>query len=824
MTTQSFLIGPIRDGLRRDSKAWSQPNDSFESLVNAYQWRDRVLKRSGYTLLGNLANGTPVMGLKTQEDFNVDQQALIAFDTTDAYLYNGTAFVPLPSVMPTVWSGTNYQFFYATNYANAFWATNSKAGLHGVNVAAVVAGPGPNESTITTTVNHGFSNGQSVTFINLSGLPELNGNTYVISGVTANTFVIPFAITNVYSGPSGMALNNQVSQLNQDGIRYYGILTNGTGWANYNPPVNPNVALCGCLLMFGYRGYLVFLNTTEGNELGVFNYGNRARWTEFGTPYYAEPVPIFPQKQGVEPNAVRDDLFGFGGFLDAPTNEVIVGADFIRDVLIVYFERSTWRLRFVNNEQNPFVWERVHKELGCDCTFSTVVFDRGMMGIGNRGIVISDGNDTQRFDQKIPDDIFDIRQSNFGFNRVQGIKTFRTKLVYWTYPSVENPSGIYPDKVLVFNYDTKNWAFFDDCFTTFGYYYQGGQYLTWNDLDDAWASTPQSWDSGVTQIGYESLVAGNQQGFVFLLEQTNGENSPSLNISSIVNGLFTSKDHNLPDLSWIQLTGITTTTSSDGVSLNGRNFQLNNPDPMTNPNTFTLSEFAPIAAGNAVGASFNYTYAYKGIFPGSVQINVGTIVFTDPNLDGVLVTSGLDRGTIDYNTGSIVLAFVPPIISTPVNIRIVTKDPLQGLVPVQTLNNSVNEGQITKISGLDIQTKVFNFFSDDQRSRISKIDFYVQTAANGQFTCNVWADSGNDAVNTPLSDNLFSNIVLTSTNPYQVGTGTETIYRLFCDAVCQTVQLQLTYSIEQMAISAITSADIELNAMVMSIRKGGRLV
>lgn len=824
MNSNTFLIGPIKDGVRRDSKAWSQPNDSFDSITNAYQWRDRVVKRSGYTLLGNLANGTPVMGLKTKEGFGVDVQSLVAFDLTTAYFYNGTAFVVLPSpAMPVVWSGTDYQFFFTTNYAAAFWATNSKPGLHGVTVNGVT--PAPGITTISTTVAHGFSTNQSVTLINLVGNPDLNGNTYVITVTSPTTFTIPFMTAGVYVGTNGMALNSQVSIAGRDGIRYYGQFLAGPGWANYNPPIDPNNALAGALLIFPYRGYLVFLNTEEGNDEGTFSYGNRARWTQIGTPYYSEPVPVFPSEQGVDPLTARDDLFGRGGFNDAPTNEVIVAAEFIRDILIVYFERSTWRLRFVNNKQNPFVWERINKDLGADCTFSAIPFDKGLMAIGNRGIVISDGNDVIRFDEKIPDEIFNIRQDNFGFNRVQGIRTFRTKLIYWTYPSSDNPTGIYPDKVLVFNYDTKNWSFFDDCFTTFGYYYPTGANTIWADLTNEWASTANTWDGGQSQIGYENIVAGNQQGFVFLLEKTNGENAPSLNISAITAGVFTSTNHNLPDLSWITLSGITTTTSNDGVSLNGRNFQIDNPDPMTNPNTFSLGEFKPIPAGNAVGTSYTYTVNYNGILAGSIQINIGTLVFTDPNLDGILVESGgLGSGTIDYPSGLINLTFLPAIVSTPVNIRVVSLDPMQGIVMVSTVNDSVNEGQIAKISGIDIQTKIFNFFQDLQRIRISKIDFYVTTAENGQFTCNLWADSGNDAINQPLSDNLFSNIVLTSTNPYQVGQGDETIFRLFSDATAQTIQLQLTYSDQQMAVTAITSADIELNAMMMFWRKGGRTV
>ncbi len=832
-SSSSFLIGPVGEGIRKDLKPWATPEDSFESLINAYQFRGRVVRREGYTLLGKLANGTPVMGLKTQEQFGINVQTLIAFDLTTSYEWNGTAFVTLPSVMPVVWSGTDYQFFYTANYANAFWATNSKPGLHGSSIFNI---SNTNPAVVTTTAPHGFTTGQTVVIINVTGYtpivpttPVINGQSFVITVISPTTFSIPLdgALYNAYIS-GGIALNSSVSVTGQDGIRYYGVLTNGTGWANYNPPVDVDNALAGALLIFPYRGYLVFLNTTEGNESGVDNYPNRARWTQIGTPYYSPPQPNFPNLQGVDVNAARDDIFGRGGANDAPTNESIVGAAFIRDILVVYFTRSTWRLRFVNNAQNPFVWERVNVELGSDCTGSTIPFDKGLMAIGNRGIVISDGNDTSRFDEKIPDEIFDIRQSNFGFRRVQGIRTFKSKLNFWTIPSDSNPDGTFPDQLLVFNYDAKTWAIFDDVFTCFGYFYPSANGETWADLIDSWSSYGDlTWGSGISSDGFENVVAGNQQGYVFLLEQTNGQNSPSLAISAITAadpGVFTSTNNNLPDGTWIQLIGIVGTTSADGVSLNGRNFKMNKT--LTTDNTFTLSEFKPIAAGNAVGTSFSYDVDYTPILAGSVQINVGALIFTDAALDGVLVeAAGLGSGMINYETGLLSLTFNPAIGSTAVNIRVVSYDDDQGLSTVATTGVYVNpSGELAKISNIEINTKFFNFFKGDQGFRLSKIDFYVDRTSSGQFTVDVLADSSDVPINTPLSDNPQQNVVLTTANQYQIGSGAQTIYRLYCDAVAQTVQLSMYFSDQQMAVTAINRSDVELLAMIVSASARGRII
>jgi hypothetical protein len=951
--TSNFLIGTIDEGITTNTKPWATPKDSWEVLMNMYQWRGRVVRKTPYTLLGQLsfqissqvvgaseqnftaslftvftlaavtivpsftiitvngganytlredpnnpgsiiqtsgagaaflngsinyltgalvlnfssnpggnvvitfsyAYGLPVMGLSTRELFELNEQDSIAFDTIFAYRFSNTSnqYIPLPSIMPTQWSGTNSQFFFTTNYAGAFWETNSKPGLHGWSVTAFAgsAGVGTLATVNVSSAGNNAQVGDYVHFINLD--PSLLGNSGILAIVTVagNPFTvkavgfpsIPSNLSTVFTWTNGITatgfvLDSMQAISGQDGIRYYGSLTNGTGWANYNPPIDPNNVLVGALLIFPYRGYLVFLNTTEGNEQAgqIFNYGNRARWTQIGTPYYSEPVPSVPNPQTFQIDAVRDDLFGKGGANDAPTQEVIIGASFVRDILIVFFERSCWRLRFVNNAQNPFVWERINVELGSSATFSTIPFDKGAMAIGERGIIVADANDVARIDDKIPDTVFDIRIKNDGMQRVHGIRTFRTRLNYWTMPLAANATGIYPDLVLVYNYETNTWAQFDDCFTCFGYLYAFND-MTWADLTQAWSTYDDiTWGGGEVESGFENIIAGNQQGFVLKLEgkpeNTNSNpnflNGASLRIDSITNGTpstFSSLDNNLPDGSWIVLSGIAGTTDISGVTLNGRSFKVINPGNAAS--TFTLQEWTPYEAGNAVGGIFNFTLSspFIPIFPGSVYITVGSLTFTDKGLNGVLRdNSTLSTGVIDYQTGKITLFFVPTIGSTPVYIRVVSQNPAQGLVNVETTGTYTGGGFISKTSNIQLQTKIFNFLDKDQRARLSKIDFYVNTTTTGEFQADVYADSSNQIINSPLADNPRSNIVKTTKNPYQYGNGVETIYRLYAEAQAQTIQVNMTMNDSQMAVPVIAGSDLEVLAMNFTMRTGGRLV
>jgi len=51
---EKIVIGPINQGLRNDRTAFVIDNDSFPVLLNAYQWRGRVKRKRGTSLLGRL--------------------------------------------------------------------------------------------------------------------------------------------------------------------------------------------------------------------------------------------------------------------------------------------------------------------------------------------------------------------------------------------------------------------------------------------------------------------------------------------------------------------------------------------------------------------------------------------------------------------------------------------------------------------------------------------------------------------------------------------------------------------------------------------------
>jgi hypothetical protein len=51
---EKLVVGPINKGLRNDRTAFVIDNDSFPTLVNAYQWRGRIKRKRGTSFLGRL--------------------------------------------------------------------------------------------------------------------------------------------------------------------------------------------------------------------------------------------------------------------------------------------------------------------------------------------------------------------------------------------------------------------------------------------------------------------------------------------------------------------------------------------------------------------------------------------------------------------------------------------------------------------------------------------------------------------------------------------------------------------------------------------------
>lgn len=283
-----------------------------------------------------------------------------------------------------------------------------------------------------------------------------------------------------------------------------------------------------CRIVIPFKDRLLLLNTIESNAADNLNshFPARCRYSHNGSPFPAAGAAWY------EHNQVGWDG---AGWIDASTDEEIISAEFIKDRLIVYFERSTWELVYTGNQVQPFIWQKINTELGSVSTFSSVPFDKHILTIGGVGVHACSGGNVVRIDEKIPKKIFDLRSENNGIERVFGVRDYYAEMVYWTFPQYGGNvfSNVFPNKVLAYNYENHSWAMNDDCFTVFGYFEQQDD-TTWATAPFAWAELGYTWQSGVTQADFRQVIAGNQEGSIVIVSPDFSRNAPAMSLSNAV--------------------------------------------------------------------------------------------------------------------------------------------------------------------------------------------------------------------------------------------------------------------------------------------------
>lgn len=518
MPYDRFLIAPLNTGLQKDLKPWMIPDDAFETLQNSYVFRGRVRKRFGSKLLGNNGIISSVVRINLG---NTDASGNFSSTVPGSDFFVGQYFTIGNNFFTSVSNGTPANMI-RTDGLSSTATYNTVTGdvvIQGsIPATAVYFYPstpimgfavyqvGPINNNPTLSFDTQFSYQRSGNFWQRAG-------TMVWTGSDSQFFW-----SENYRAP--LASNTILFTTNfnaPDGINYW----NGMAWTSFQPAyssTDPTLIIKTCRIIISFKSRLVLLNTIETISGGAqVSYVNRARWPLIG--------------DATATNAYYDDPnLGFGGFDDAPTKEAIISAQILKDRLIVFFEQSTWEYVFTNNQVQPFRWQKINDELGCESTFSVVPFDKALLAVGNVGIHACNGSNVERIDEKIPDTVFSVKNLNEGVLRVFGIRDFETELVYWTFPSMnEDDNHPYPNRVLIYNYRNGSWSFNIDSFTAFGYI-QLQEALTWEEATFTWQDTDDNWVSGIQQQQNLDIIAGNQQGFTFIISPDLNRNAPSLYI------------------------------------------------------------------------------------------------------------------------------------------------------------------------------------------------------------------------------------------------------------------------------------------------------
>lgn len=553
MSLSPYYISGYNNGLINNKKPFLIPDQAFQMMENAYVWRDRVVKREGLELMGRLRRI-----LTAQAQANADGSGVytIADLLTSFRANEPNAELEPESVIITIDVGVNETeftdqgdgtFLRTAGTAYQIDASSVNYITGAIRLEFSVGSEPPNGTAVTADFNYypslpvmgihqrersGINDEQTIYFDQVyayiragAGFQEyITGTTWQGSdsdffwatnyrGSEASTRL--FFVTNFFVDTGGAIY---------DPIRY----TDNATWSALtpiiadNPPSAAQSLLYQARIVIPYYGRLLALNTWEGTTAGgiagASNFFNRCRFSQIGDPTGSD--------------AWRSDVFGKGGFIDAPTNEEIVSAIFFKNTLIVFFERTTWQLRYVGEYGLPFIWERVSSDFGSESTFSPILFDDGVLAIGDKAIISTDSVSVKRIDLDIPDRVYRISNSDNGTKRVQGIRDFQKELVYWTYPQ-DNEADVFPSKVMVYNYRNGSWAFLRYNITCFGTQQVPlDDVITWDRQDILWDDEAVTWDDPMGNFLDPRIVSGNQQGYIHYFAYTQFD-QPSLSISAI---------------------------------------------------------------------------------------------------------------------------------------------------------------------------------------------------------------------------------------------------------------------------------------------------
>jgi hypothetical protein len=253
-------------------------------------------------------------------------------------------------------------------------------------------------------------------------------------------------------------------------------------------------------LVFPYKDRIVLLRTVEDGT----TYAQRARWSPVGK--YTDWDPT--------------------AYVDAPTHEWIIGAAWIRNNLVVWFERSIWVLVYTGDVRLPFRWSRIASNEGLVSKMALMDFSDENLGMGPTHLVGTDGQETYNIDDRVPNLVLSMNQSKMDYCFAAVLE--ENGQMWVSFPSLASDL---PDKVLVLNFNEKSFSIFALPMFAFGYYDNQAD-LTWDDIDLTWDEIEYAWDERNMQAGYPMLLGGDYQGYIWKMNSGGSDNSAAIEFSA----------------------------------------------------------------------------------------------------------------------------------------------------------------------------------------------------------------------------------------------------------------------------------------------------
>jgi hypothetical protein len=835
---QVLIGGYPGGGLTQDRKPALLSNEAYSELFNAYVFRERTKKRDGEVPMGRLRRlfANESIGNSGASPWTFNIYTLMAITPEpNAEIEPGSVEINIDTLATPFVDQGNGTLTNATpgnsgviNYmtGNVTLTTTVGAGLattitFGYFPALPVMGILKREvSTIGIDSTVFFDTVYAYQFLN--GFQELDPGT-VWTGTNTDFF---WAAN--FQGASAdlryfFVTNDNIDIVNTiyDPIRYF----DNSTFIDLQPLITATDTLWQARILIPYYGRLLALNTWEGptasTYTGAKNFFARCRFSQLGDPT--------DQTLGW-----RSDVFGRGGFIDAPTNEAIVGAAFFRNTLIVFFEYSTWQLRYIGEYGLPFIFERISSDFGSISTYSPIVFDQGVMAVSDRGIIQAAANGVTRLDEQIPEQVFGFEIQNNAPNFVHGIRDFEKELVYWNFVDTSNASTTqsYPNAVLLFNYKNNTWAKFRDTITCFGTaQFQFG--ITWDSLTTFWESNV-NWNSVDDQKYVDYVTAGTQAGFVNIYQNPNAETpqavttlyAPSMAITAVDFTAhpteITIPEHNLINGEIIYIQNTIWSGADPGLNNVIYSITIVDEDTITlsiwdqtsqSYDAVDITSVATYLGGGKVTLFPKMNIVGKDWNPFQAQGKGYKLSFIDFQMDSNLISPSIPAITVQL--------FVNSYIGEQANLVVGNKE---------LINSSQNCGYITNAT----QSNPCRITSPDHSLTTGTEVYIANVGGMTQLNAAIYTITVVNANNFTLNNTdstgftAYTSGGIWNTSPVDGQTyipGSEYAwYRFYSTQFGQYLRVGLTYDNDLMNQLATHQTPMELNAVNLWFREGGRII
>ena len=516
---EPYPVYNMRSGLRLDTEPWLLPQDAFSKLFNWYLYQGVLQKRHGFTPFAQFVNVNPCA-------FGEGKFGEGKFGIGRVVTNPGNAIMGI------------FNFYYGTASQTLIWDTRR---LNKYNTVTQVCDD-------LTVLKIQFKEGEKEILSGDIITGATSGDTAVVDGVVLDdgtwaggdahgTLIISSADEGDFEEDGEVLTVDSITVASAKGIASYeeftgddsdffwfeswrdmGYFTNNQDQirkydGNYETKLTIDLDVEGgpdndvntCLLIFHIKNRILLLRTTERGEAHY----TRARWSQIAT---------------------RGETLVFidADCSDADRDDWIIGADFIGNELVVFFERGAMKLVYTGDPDIPFKWEDIPGQEGSYATMSLSTFSDEIMTVGPTRFVATDGREVYGIDEKIPDLMLSFNQAALQYCYSLVIEEMRQALT--SYPSAGSAK---PDRVLVLNYEENNFAIFELPVHVMGYSSLettlSTDDMTGISLDDL----DYSLDDKELRAGYPTTLMGCRDGWVYKMNDGGADNGEAIECEAV---------------------------------------------------------------------------------------------------------------------------------------------------------------------------------------------------------------------------------------------------------------------------------------------------